>query len=67
MGLVFQLCTAVAAGSGGMVVTIVSQGDAYHSARAGEKREQWLEQLSSSAQHEVRIDNCVKPLKACRY
>ena len=29
------------------MITILSQGDAYHSARAREQREQWLEQLSS--------------------
>ena len=32
---------------GAVVITILSQGDAYHSARAREQREQWLEQLSS--------------------
>ena len=29
------------------MVTVLSQGDAYHSARARDKRERWLEQFST--------------------
>ena len=44
--LLYVACMRVCSGLGTVVVTIVSQGDAYNSARAKEKRERWLEQLS---------------------
>lgn len=46
--LIVRTCLShTAAGIGAVVVTILSQGDNYHAARAREKREEWLEQLAS--------------------
>lgn len=50
--LLYVACMRVCSGLGTVVVTIVSQGDAYNSARAKEKRERWLEQLSVT-EHQV--------------
>ena len=48
----------VTVGLGAVVITILSQGDAYHSARAREQREQWLQQLSSSAAAGGQVSAC---------